>query len=447
MSNVFVVDANRHPLDPVHPGHARVLLTQGKAAVLRRFPFTIVLRTVVKQPEKPPLRLKLDPGSTTTGIAIVNDATGEVVFAAELTHRGHAIKAALDGRRAVRRGRRQRNTRYRPPRFANRKRPKGWLPPSLASRVSNVVTWVQRLRRVCPITAISQEVVRFDMQAMEQPEISGQGYQQGTLFGYEMREYLLEKWNRTCAYCGRTGVPLQIEHVVPRAKGGSDRLSNLTLACETCNQAKGTQEVAVFLARQPDRLKRIMAQAKAPLKDAAAVNSTRWALYERLGTLGLPVEYGTGGRTKYNRVQRGLEKTHWHDAVCVGASTPEQVQVAGVVPLLMTATGHGCRRVCNVNASGFPCSKPKGAKRVKGLQTGDLVRAVVPSGRKQGTYTGRVLVRSSGSFDLRTTQGRVQGISHRFCVPIHRNDGYCYASSGGSPSPLLQTRKGHSSPA
>jgi 5-methylcytosine-specific restriction endonuclease McrA len=222
--------------------------------------------------------LKIDPGSQVTGLALVNDATGEVVFAAELTHRGQEIKKRLAQRRASRRSRRQRHTRYRKPRFENRRNEKkGWLAPSLESRVCNVITWVKRLMRVCPLAALSLELVRFDMQQMENPDISGVGYQQGTLQGYEVREYLLEKWNRMCAYCGQRDIPLQVEHICPRAKNGSNRISNLTLACEPCNNKKGTQEIQVFLAKQPEVLKRIMSQAKAPLIDAAAVNVTRWA--------------------------------------------------------------------------------------------------------------------------------------------------------------------------
>ena len=97
-----------------------------------------------------------------------------------------------------------------------------------------------------------------------------------------------------------------------------------------------------------------------------------------------------------------------------------------MIPLLITATGHGSRQKCNVNDLGFPCSKPKGAKKIKGFQTGDLVRATVTTGTKQGRYVGRVLVRASGWFDIRTKGGRVQGISHRFCTPVHRCDGYNY---------------------
>ena len=405
-----------------------MLLSQGKAAVLKRSPFTIILQCAVQSPVVESLRIKLDPGSKITGLAIVNDTSGEVVFGAELTHRGEAIKKRLESLRGVRRGRRQRHTRYRQPRFDNRRNKKrGWIAPSLESRVCNVVTWVKRLIRVCPINAMSQELVKFDMQVMENPEISGVEYQQGTLYGYEVREYLLEKWRRHCAYCGKTAVPLEVEHINPRSKSRDDRVCNLTLACEPCNNKKGNQDIRVFLAKNPDLLERILAQAKAPLKDAAAVNTTRWILYEQLKALGVPVECSSGGRTKYNRVTRGLEKAHWLDASCVGASTPEHLHIAGVVPLLIAANGHGSRQMCLMDKRGFPRTGPKQAKRVKGFQTGDMVKAVVTSGVKRGTYVGRVSVRATGSFNITTKEGKtLQGISHRHCTVLHTCDGYSY---------------------
>ena len=433
MSQVFVLDTNKHPLNPVHPGRARLLLKQGQAAVFRRYPFTIILKQEVDHPHLEPLRLKLDPGSKTTGLALVNDATGQVMWAAELSHRGHAIKKALDARRGVRRKRRYRFTRYRQPRFANRRnQQKGWLPPSLESRLAHVLTWTRRLMRLCPIAAISQELVKFDLQARDNPEIAGIEYQQGTLAGYELREYLLEKWGRQCSYCGAKDVPLQVEHILCRAKGGSNRVSNLCLGCSPCNDKKGTQDIRDFLSHQPELLARILAQAKAPLKDAAAVNATRWPLYERLKAIGLPVECGSGGLTKFNRVTRGLPKMHWLDAACVGASTPESLTIKDVRPWLITATGSGCRQMCSMDKYGFPRTGPKQAKRVEGFQTGDLVRAQVPKGKYAGIHIGRVLVRASGSFDIRTKQERVQGISHRHCQPIHRNDGYSYQIGGAA---------------
>jgi len=228
-----------------------------------------------------------------------------------------------------------------------------------------------------------------------------------------------------------------VEHIVPRARGGTNRISNLTLTCEACNIAKGTQDITIFLAKKPEVLKRILIQAKAPLKDAAVINSTRWALYQRLQALGLPVEVGSGGLTKYNRASRGLSKTHWLDAATVGKSTPEQLFVDGVIPLLITATGHGSRQMCGTNKHGFPIRHRQRQKRRSGFQTGDMVRAVVSTGKKAGTHVGRVLVRATGSFDIKTKQGRVQGISHRACTALHRCDGYSYGKGeGGHSSPL-----------
>ena len=426
MSHVFVLSSDHQPLDPCHPARARQLLTQRKAAVFRRYPFTIRLtnRTAAESVTHPH-RVKIDPGSKTTGITVVAEETSRVVWAGELTHRGQAIRDALLSRRAIRRNRRQRKTRYRQPRFLNRRRPEGWLAPSLAHRVETTVTWVNRLCRFCPITAISMELVRFDTQIMQDAEISGVAYQQGTLAGYEIREYLLNKWERRCAYCGAKEVPLQVEHINPRARGGSDCISNLALACEPCNQQKGTQTAAEF--GHPT----IQAHAKRPLKDAAAVNQTRWALYGRLVATGLPVEVGTGGRTKFNRTRLGLAKTHWTDAACVGASTRDVLDTRGVRPLLIAATGHGNRQMAGLNRYGFPIRHRQQVKRYFGFQTGDIARATVTTGTKQGTYVGRVAVRASGAFNITTTSAKIQGLNHRFFRTIQRSDGYTYTAALG----------------
>lgn len=428
MSKVFVLDTNKQPLNPIHPGRARMLLAQGKAAVLRRYPFTLILKEEVLNAQVEPLRVKIDPGAKTTGLALVNDTTGEVVWVAELQHRGFQIRDALTSRRQLRRSRRNRKTRYRKPRFLNRTRLKGWLPPSLNSRVANILTWVKRLSALCRITAISQELVRFDTQQMESSEISGVGYQQGTLAGYEVREFLLEKWNRTCAYCGVKDTRLEIEHIQPLSKGGSNRVSNLCLACVPCNQKKGNQEIKDFLKGKPDLLKRILAQAKKPLVDTAAVNATRWTLYKNLQRTGLSLEVGTGGRTKYNRTIRGLDKTHYWDAACVGASTPEQLITTVVKPLLIAAIGHGTRQQCRTDKFGFPVRYCSRTKFHKCFQTGDIVKAVVTSGKKIGTHVGRVATRATGSFNISTPDGLVQGISHQYCQHIHQKDGYSYAN-------------------
>ena len=389
MSNfVFVIDTNFQPLNPVPPGQARRLLKLQKAAIYRRYPLTTVPKYTVSEPKTQPHQLKIDPGSKISGLAIVR--SDKVIWGAELTHRGQQIKNDLASRRAVRRHRRNRKTRYRKPRFLNRTRKPGWLPPSLESRVENIRTWVNRIRRYVPITGISQELVKFDTQVIQNPEISGIEYQQGELAGYEIREYLLEKWGRKCAYCNAQNIPLEIEHIHPTSKGGSSRVSNLTIACRQCNQAKGNQNLKDFLAQKPELFDRIAKGAKQPLKDAAAVNSTRWQLFNRLKETSLPVETGTGGRTKYNRIRLELPKTHWLDAACVGLVS--QLKILTSQPLLIQASGWGSRQMCQTNKYGFPVRHKTRCKEFFGFQTGDMVQATLPSGKFAGTHTGRLIV-------------------------------------------------------
>ncbi len=429
MSNfVFVLDTSKQPLKPCSPTIAKKLLKAGKAAVFRQYPFTIILKKAVNPKEVEQCQVKLDPGSVTTGIAILQD--NKLIWAAELTHRGQQIKDDLESRRSLRRGRRGRKTRYRQPRFLNRTRDKGWLAPSLEHRILTTMTWVNKLIKLCPISSIATELVRFNPQKLDNPERSGIEYQQGTLYQYEVREYLLEKFNRTCAYCGVKNVSLEVEHIKPKSNGGSNRVSNLTIACVPCNQAKSNLDIREFLSDKPSTLNRVLAQIKAPLKDAAAINATRWQLFNSLKVTGLPVTTGTGGQTKFNRTQQRLEKRHYLDAACVG-DTP-RLEIITARPLLIKCAGHGKRQVIHVDKFGFPRTNNKGhlvrksalVKSVKGFKTGDIVKAIVTKGKKIGCYLGKVAVRSSGSFNIKTVTQTVQGINHKYCKQVHLSDGY-----------------------
>src|SRR5205823_4148500 len=220
---------------------------------------------------------------------------------------------------------------------------------------------------------------------LRDPTIRGVQYQQGTLAGYELRSYLLAKWQHRCAYCGQGGVPLEVEHITPRCRGGSERIDNLCLACRPCNDAKGTQTAAEFGFPQ------IQAQAKAPLRDAAAVNSTASVLCACLEDAGFALRPWTGGRTRWNRARFEVPKTHALDALCVGA-------LAGVtetaLPVLgISVRGRGTRSRTRLTKFGFPRGYCLRAKRVAGLATGDLVRAVVPAGQHTGVQVGRVAIR------------------------------------------------------
>ncbi|MBW4627617.1 MAG: HNH endonuclease [Brasilonema octagenarum HA4186-MV1] len=423
MSNyVFLIDQNKTPLNPVHPVQGRKVLDSDKAAIFRRYPFTLILKRVIENPNVYPLTLKIDPGSKVTGIALVTNQ-GNVIWAMELQHRGQQIKDALEHRRPVRRGRRNRNTRYTQARFLNRKRPDGWLAPSLRHRVLTVETWIKRLGKFAPIGSIAQELVKFDTQAIQNPEISGTEYQQGTLHGYECREYLLEKWNRQCAYCGVKDVPLEIEHIQPKSKGGSDRISNLCLACHKCNQKKGNKDIKEFLKGKSDVLNRVLRQAKAPLKDAASVNSTRWSLFNTLKRFDLPVTTGTGGQTKFNRIRFELKKAHWIDAACVGVV--ETIKLVTTKILKVKATGFGGRQRCQTDKFGYP-QKHRPLRPILGFCTGDIVRADVPKGKYAGSFTARVCPMSHGYGEFVINKKR-RSIKLEYLTPVHRKDGYDYA--------------------
>ena len=422
---IAVLDTTKKPLAPTTPRRARLLLKMGKAAVFRRYPFTIILKWKIENPMTPDLKIKIDPGSKKTGVAIVNQQTGEVAFAAEIEHRGHAIKASLDSRRSLRRARRQRKTRYRKPRFDNRTRPKGWLPPSLESRIENVYTWARRLGRAYPIKGIAMELVKFDTQLMQNPEIAGVEYQQGELQGFELREYVLIKFKHACVYAGPASPCdqiLNVDHLIPRSRGGSNRASNLVCACRKHNEEKNNLSLEEYSNLRGIDFSPIKAQAKAPLKDAAAVNATRWALFNCLKALDLPIETGPGGLTRFNRTKRGLPKTHWVDAACVGASTPENLKIENVQALRIKAMGHGSRQMCRTDKYGFPRVHRTRNMGFMGFETGDIVKADIPKGKFAGRHVGRLsAVRQRPSF-------RVNGfdVHPKYLKQIHRADGFEY---------------------
>ncbi len=267
------------------------------------------------------------------------------------------------------------------------------------------------------------ELVKFDTQKMENPEVSGVEYQQGELFGYEVREYLLEKWERKCAYCGAKDTPLEVEHIYPISRGGSNRVSNLTLACQPCNQGKGNQDIRDFLCGQPDLAARILKQAKVPLKDAAAVNSTRWRLFETFKATDIPVTTGSGAHTKFNRRRFDLPKEHWIDAACVGEM--KSLTLLTTQPLLVKATGYGCRQVIPMNKYGFPRPGYKPKKPVPGWKTGDIVNVV--AGKNAGLKAVRIkTVRAKGNFDIKPGD-KILSVSRNHIQPVHRQDGYGYS--------------------
>ena len=372
---------------PTTPGRARKWLKDKRARVVRKEPFTIQLRFETATYTQPGT-VGVDTGSQVVGIAAT--ANGEVVFQAEV-HLRNNIVAKMTRRRQYRRNRRSRKTRYRAPRFANRRRQAGWLPPAMRSKVEATIKAVRFVASLLPVRQINVEVAGFDTQKLQHPEISGVAYQQGDLFGYHLREYLLEKWQRICAYCGVKGVPLQIEHIVPRSRGGSDRASNLTLACEPCNRHKGTQTAEAF--GHPE----VQAHARMPLRDAAHVSSLKTAVVQRLQALfGHEQVHPTFGyETKYQRIQvLHLPKSHTNDAVAIACERGE------VVKPLETVHSMCCLARGQYQRFNGPRSEHKcwGARKVQGFKLYELVKVngqvgYIAGRREKGAFVIKDVVR------------------------------------------------------
>jgi 5-methylcytosine-specific restriction endonuclease McrA len=427
---VFVIDANKKPLNPLHPARARELLTQGKAAVFRTYPFVIVLHHAVESKITPEWELKIDPGSKTTGFALVRN--NEVFWGLHLEHRGGLISKSLEQRAKVRRNRRNRKTRYRKPGLPNQKKPDGWLAPSLLHRVQTTETWVDRVLKYVPVSCIYVEQVKFDLQKMQNPEISGVLYQQGELQGYRVREYLLEKWQRQCAYCGKKDVPLQVEHIAPKARGGSDRVSNLCLSCEKCNQKKGTRSIKDFLKNKPEILKRILTQTKSSLKNAAAVNTTRSHIVQMLATKLVSIIKGEGCQTKMNRINSGLAKEHFLDAASISNRV---IKVVSRIekPFTAICKGQGGRQKAALNKYGYP-TRHNPLKPIKAWLSGDIAKRI-----DTGEF-GRVNPRSnSNSFNFTPFGGKAVSVHVDKLKRVHRKDGYTYTFSQGLSKNVQET--------
>ena len=451
-NKVFVLDTNKKQLNPLELWKARDLLKRKLAAVFRQYPLTIILKRAAKASELhavKALTVKQDPGSKHTGLAVV-DHTNTVVFAMELEHRGQAIKADLLSRRQIRVGRRSRNTRYRKARFDNRTGVAGGLPPSLMSRIHNIMTWVNRFRKYANITSIQVESVSFDTQKMSDPAIKGKQYQQGLLQGTTPKLYLMKKHNCTCVYCGAKDVPMQIEHILAKTNGGTNALYNLTLACNRCNQAKGSRLIEDYLASQPALLATILQDMEASRADAAAVNSTSKKLLELLKATGLLVTTALGFQTKSNRQLNCYPKAHWIDAACVGDSGSSVRLNPNMQILHAKATGCGNRHLVRVDKYGFPRTKllkdgtrvrvaPKHHKTIASpvglVKTGDVVQAHVgPSSKYAGVYQARITAVKTkvGFFSIKLRGKQIDLSSSWITSLFHLNDGYSYEAYNAS---------------
>jgi len=347
---VYVLNQDSSPLMPCKPAKARHLLKEKRAKVVRSVPFTIQLLWSCESNTQP-ITLGIDTGYSNIGFSAVTGQreliSGEAKLRADVSKK-------LAERQIYRRGRRNKLW-YREPRFLNRKKGEGWLAPSTQHKLDSHLKLIAQIKQLLPIAKVVVEVAAFDTQKMQNPKIKSIEYQQGELQGYEVREYLLQKWERKCAYCGKTNIPLEVEHIVPSSRGGSNRVSNLTISCTKCNLKKGSQTAEEF--GYPN----IQKQAQRSLTAIAFMNIVRWQLVNKL-----LCGWTYGYITKHNRIKLGLEKSHVNDAFVIASG----VKQGRSEPYGLTQTRRNNRSV-QTNRKGF---KPSVRRERYKLQPHDLVK-------------------------------------------------------------------------
>ncbi|MHA1967369.1 MAG: RNA-guided endonuclease IscB [Candidatus Hodarchaeales archaeon] len=355
---IFVLNMRGQPLMPTTPRKARILLKEKKAKVIRRTPFTIQLNYPTAE-FKQRIALGVDAGYSKVGFSAITNL--QELLAGELTLRKDVSKK-LDDRRMYRRKRRSKLW-YRKTRFNNRKasKPKGWLAPSIQHKLDSHFRLVKIIKSLLPITKVIVEVASFEIQKMENPDISGIEYQQGTLFGYTVRNYLLEKYRYQCAYCKKANIPLEIEHIIPKSRGGTNRVDNLTVACHCCNLKKGNKLASECSPRLRKQITVIKKRACKSFKAATFMNMVRWKMVEQLDC-----QYTYGDRTKYGRMKIGLSKSHVNDAFVIAGGNKQQL-----TKYFDAKQSRRNNRSIQTNRKGF---KPSIRKQRYLYQPNDLIR-------------------------------------------------------------------------
>ena len=327
-----VLDRHGQPLAPARPSRVRRWLESGRAHQVRiKGIFAVQLddqdaATAITGD----FAFNMDPGKT-SGIAITRESPDgqhrTIVGTYEHQHRNQEIHHKLDDRRRYRRNRRC-HLRRRPARFNNRanSRAKGRLPPSIKTLADDTEAIIQTMLRLYPINHLRVEYLRFDTQMMQNPDIKGTEYQQGTLQGWQLRHYIFARDNWQCQYCDQPSTknhPITLDHVIPESKGGPTVVGNLVTACQKCNTKKSNRSLAGFLAEDPERLAKIQQQVEqvVPLTAAGHLNSVMPAMLKVLENTGLPVTISDGATTAYTRHHLGIPKSHVNDAACLDLPT------------------------------------------------------------------------------------------------------------------------------
>jgi hypothetical protein len=307
VSVVYVLNKRGKPLMPCSPGKAKVLLKESKAKVVKRTPFTIQL-TMATGETGQSITLGVDSGYSQIGLSAVTDK--QEIYSAQVNLRTDIVKLNSE-RKQYRRFRRYRKTWYRKPRFLNRRKPEGWLAPSIQNKFDTQIKLICKVGEILPISQINIEVAAFDIQKIKNPNISGIEYQKGEQKGFwNVREYVLHRDNHTCQHCkGKSKDPvLEVHHIVSRQIGGM-RPDNLITLCSTCHEKVSKAELKLNINPSKE------------FKAETFMSTVRWMLVNRMRELGNVVFHTYGYITKQKRRELELPKSHINDAFLIAGGT------------------------------------------------------------------------------------------------------------------------------
>lgn len=314
----YVLNKHGKPLMPCSPRAARVLLDQKRAKVVSRAPFTIKL-LYGSSGYKQPVTLGVDSGSKVIGCAAIGN--GNTLYASEVTTRSD-IHEKMSQRATYRRTRRGRKLRYRKARFSNRKRPAGWLTPTMRSKVAAHEREIHFVQSILPITKLIIETAPFDIHYLVNPDVESSGYQEGRQKDfYNVRQFVLFRDAHTCQKClgKKKDKKLQVHHIVFRFQGGTNSPDNLVTLCKTCHDC-------LHLTAHPEKESLKLQKKRVFTKDAVQVSTTGAYLKKSLF-----FEETFGYETKYKRELLNYPKSHYADAVCTTLGDGEIVQFPRIV--------------------------------------------------------------------------------------------------------------------
>ena len=300
---VYVQNKDGKPLMPTSRcGKVRRLLKTGKAVVVEQIPFTIRLcyeTTGYMQP----ITLGVDAGTKHIGLSATTERME--LYASEVELRSDIVKL-IATRKQSRRTRRGNKTRYRKPRFKNRKN-RNIVKPSTKEKINSHLRQIEFVHKILPISKIIIELGNFDTQKMKDPDISGVEYQQGEQMGFwNVREYVLARDRYKCQYCkGKSKDSILNVHHIESRKTGGNSPGNLITLCKTCHEKYHKGEIKLNVKRLTS------------LRDSAVMSVMKWRLYEELKSKYSDVSMTFGYITKCNRIKYEIGKSHTSDAFVI----------------------------------------------------------------------------------------------------------------------------------